>query len=276
MQLEWNKYLEGIALFKEHQGLVWLCCLVLFIVLWKRKLLKGNALWTTIMLIGCAVLFPVTALVLLKAYTPYFDWLELQSLFPSVLAMGYLGVILFDYLKEQRIPGIKYRKVVNALLAATSVVILFAVATTFHGMDTRGKANERGVPVESAEVFAALEECVTADAIVLAAPSEMLTYTRLYNRNWQPLYGKDLWNPKAAGYIDSGYTTEYQYYEYLEQMEPQLEERSGFISLVEDGRADCIIVPHYWSLWLNDVEGYEVVSLTDSYAGIIKKELLTK
>ncbi len=274
MQTEWNRFLEGIALYKQYQGLVWLCCIVLFVVLWKRKVLKGNALWITSLLLGGMVVFPLTAMALLKAYTPYYHWLDLQSLFPVCLLMGYFGVILFDYLKEQRIPRWELGKNGKIVVAAISVVTVFAVATAFHGMDKQDSADQNGVPVTTAEAFAALEENITTAEIVLAAPSKMLTYARLYNPSWELLYGRDLWESKAAGYIYSGYTTEYQYYEYLEQMEPVLEEREKFISLVEEGQADCVIVPYYWSAWLVDVEGYEVVSLTDSYAGIIKEELL--
>ncbi len=276
MQTGWNRFLEGITLYKQYQGLVWFCCIALFVVLWKRKSLKSNALWITSLLLGGVVIFPLSAMALLRVYTPYYHWLDLQSLFPVGLWMGYFGVVLFDYLKEQRIPGWKLGKAGKMLVAAVGVMMVFAVATTFHGMDKEEAADDFGVPMQSAEAFAMLEKNITTEDVVLVAPSEMLTYARLYNPNWKPLYGRDLWDSKAAGYIYSGYATEYQYYEYLEQMEPVLEERDTFIALVEEGVADCIIVPHYWSVWLVDVDGYEVVSLTDSYAGIIKKELLTK
>jgi len=274
MQLEWNRYLEGVKLFKQYQGLIWICCFALFVILFKNKKEHKNALWITMLLIGCMVLFPVTALILLKVFTPYYDWLDLQTLFPFALPMGYLGLTIFDYLKEQRIPGFKFSKNKNTWVAAFSVLVLFAVATTFHGMDAQEKADENGVPIKMSEAFLAVDERIEAETIVLAAPSDMLAYARLYNLNWEPLYGKDLWNSKAASYINSGYTTEYQYYEFLNQMEPKAEERDDFIALIEEGAADCVIVPQYWSVWLLELDGYDVVPLTDAYAGIIKKELL--
>lgn len=276
MQLEWNRFLTGIALFKQNQGLVWICCLAVFVVLFKRGMLKENAFWVTSALLSGVVLFPASAIVLLKVYTPYFNWLDLQVLFPTTILMGYLGVILFDDLKARCIPGLKWNKNKNSLLAAMSVVVLFAVATSFHSVDVRIKPDKNGVPVQTAEVFAAVEAYVTEESFVLAAPSEILTYTRLYNASWRPLYGRDLWDQKAASYIQSGYTTEYQYYEFLEQIELELEVREDFIVLVESGTADCVIVPAHWSVWLEDVEGYEVAPLTDSFVGIIKKDLLTK
>lgn len=274
MQLEWNRFLEGVMLFKQQQGLVWLCCVAGFVILFCSKKERKNPLWITMLLMGCMILFPVTALVLLKGFTPYYDWLDLQAIFPVALLMGYLGLKTFDYLKEKRIPGIQYSQTKNKLVAAVSVVCLFAVATTFHAFGAQEKADASGVPMETSKVFTALSETVDTEKIVLAAPSDMLSYTRLYNPEWQPLYGRDLWNSKAASYIDSGYTTEYQYYEFLNQMEPRAEERDDFIALIEEGMADCIIVPEYWSVWLLELDGYEVVTLTDSYVGIIKKELL--
>lgn len=274
MQLEWNRFLEGFALFKQYQGLIWICCIVAFVILFKKGKLGTNVLWLTSIVLGIATLFPLTAIVLLKAYTPYYNWLDLQGVFPVMLLMGYFGIAVFSYLKEQTVPGHTYKKVGKICIATVCVLVLFLAATSFHGFDKREEADEKGVPVETSKVFEALEGYVGEEELVLAAPSEILTYARLYNANWKPLYGKDLWNPKAAGYINSGYTIEYQYYEYLEQMEPELEERSEFVSLVEEGHADCIIVPFYWSVWMQDIKGYEAISLTDSHVGIIKKELL--
>lgn len=274
MQLEWNRFLEGITLFKQYQGLVWLCCIAVFALLYKERKPYTSTLWIVSLGLGVMVLFPGTALVLLKVYTPYYSWLDLQGVFPSVLLMGYLGVTLFSYLKEQPVPGLAHKKVGKITIAAVCVVVLFATATTFHGFDQRAKADGRGVPVETSKAFAALEEYVEDKEIVLAAPSEVLMYTRLYNANWQTLYGRDLWDGKAASYIDSGYETEYQYYEYLEKIEPELEVRAGFAPLVEEGKVDCIIVPYLWTYWMDEINGYEIVSLTDSYVGIIKKDLL--
>ncbi len=274
MQLEWNRFLEGVALFKQYQGFVWLCCIATFVILHKQHKLNKNALWVTALLLGILVFLPVTAIVLLKGYTPYFNWLDLQGVFPIVLLMGYLGVTLFSYLQKQAVPGLRAKAGVQVVIAMACVVVIFVTATNFHGFDERGKADNHGVPVEVSEVFDALAEYVGEEPVVLAAPSNVLQYTRLYNHNWKQLYGRDLWDPKAASYIDSAYEEEYQYYEYLEKIEPELEARDGFAPLVEAGKADCIIVPHLWTYWMEEMEGFEVISLTDSYVGIIKKDLL--
>lgn len=274
MQLEWNRFLEGVALFKQYQGLVWICIAAAFVILYHNRKICKNALWMTVLLQGGLLLLPVTAIFLLKVYTPYYHWLDLQGVFPTVLCMGYLGTELFGFLKEKRVPGLGIKKGVRMCVAALCVVVLFMAATSFHGFDKRGKADDKGVPVEVSEAFDALTEQISDEPIVLAAPSNVLKYTRLYNYNWTQLYGRDLWDAKAASYIDSGYTTEYTYYEYLEKVEPVLEERAGFAPLVKEGKADCIIVPYLWTYWLEEIEGYEVVSLTDSYVGIIKKDLL--
>lgn len=273
MQLAWNSFLEGVALFKQYQGFVWLCCVAAFVILWKQHKLK-NALWGTALALGVAALFPATAIVLLKGYTPYYNWLDLQMMFPTTLLMGYLGVTIFSYLKERRVPGFSAKRTVRVCVAAACVAVLFLTATSFRGFDERGKASDKGVPVEISKVFDALADYVQDEPVVLAAPSDVLQYTRLYDYNWQQLYGRDLWDQKAASYIDSGYTTEYQYYEYLEKIEPELEVRDGFAPLVEEGKADCIIVPYLWTYWMEEMDGYEVVTLTDSYVGIVKKDLL--
>ena len=274
MQLEWNRFLEGLALFKQHQGLVWICFVALFTILFAKQKIKGNALWMTALVLGVATVLPVTALVLLKFYTPYYNWLDLQNVFPTVLCMGCLGVYLFEYLKERDIPGVRMGKAAKGCIAAICVAILFVTATTFYGMGEREQADAHGVPVETAKAFEALEEVVSAESMVVVAPSHVLQYVRFFNNNWETLYGRDLWDGKAASYIDSGYDTEYQFYEYLEMLEPELEARDGFAPLVESGKADCIIVRQLWTYWMEAYDGYEVVPLTDSYVGVIKKDLL--
>ena len=110
----------------------------------------------------------------------------------------------------------------------------------------------------------------------MAAPPEMLQYARLFEPSWRPVYGRDLWSSKSASYINSGYDREYQYYTLLADARLPEDECTELISLINEGYADCIIVPDFWLEIMSGMPEYEPVRLTSSYIGIMKKGLLTE
>ena len=275
MQLEWNKWIEGMTAFKTGQGMLWIFCLILFVLLWYRGELK-HRLFVASIVLGILTICPVTAVVLLKIYTPFYDWSDLQQILPMMLLLAVLGVEAFGFLKDMAVPGLRLGQTAKNIISGVCVVILFMAATNFHGFDERPEANTSGVPVETAEVFEALYDVVGDQPIVLAAPGEILQYTRLFEADWQPLYGRDLWSAKAASYINSGYDTEYEYYTLLGKAEPETEEYDRLTALINEEQVDCVIVPYYWLEEMGDMSVYEPVVLTDIYTGIIKKDLIIK
>lgn len=276
MQLEWSRFLNGIAVFKESQGMFWLLSAAVLVFGLKTGLYKKHRWLLTSLVLGVLVLFPVTAVVLLKGYTPFYNWNDLQQLFPITLLLSIGGVELYTYISKQSIPGLRFGKVVQAMISAFLMVVLLLVSTNFHGFDSRQKADEHGIPVESAEVFAALYEIVGDEAIALAASPEMLQYARVYEPAWKPVYGRDLWSGKAASYINSGYDWEWKFYNLLVDDLLPPEECEQLVTLINKEKADCIIVPDFWLETISDMPEYESVRLTDSYIGIMKKDLLAK
>lgn len=276
MQTEWSAWLKGLTAFKETQGFLWIGCVGFALLLWKKGRLYREPLWISSVVLGILVLCPVTAMVLLKVYSPFYNWLDLQGVFPMTLFAAMLGVEIFEYIKIKKVPGLSTGTLTRMALAAGSVVVLFCVATNFHGLDKHPEADSHGVPVETAVVLESLQGYVGEKSIVLAAPSEILLYTRLYNAEWKPFYGRDLWSGKAASYINSGYTIQYRFYEYLEKAELTAEESIDFVCLIQEAYPDCIIVPAYWEDQLGKVEGYGYCFLTDAYKAMIKEELLSQ
>ncbi len=274
MQLEWSRFLSGITAFKERQGMLWLFCLVLFILLWRKGQLKRHGLFLTSLILGILVICPMTAVVLLKGYTPFYDWFDLQLLLPTTLLIALLGVEVFWFLKDLDIPGLRLGRIAKNIISGGCVAAVLLVATNFHGFDQNPEADEHGVPMHVAAVFEALHQVIGDEPIVLAANSDLLQFTRLYDSDWRPFYGRDLWSGKSASYINSGYDKEYEYYSFLQKEQLTEEEQGKFISLINDGQVDCIIVPAFWLDGIRHVEAYDAVLLTDSYAGIIKKDLL--
>ena len=276
MQLEWNRWLDGLSSFKEEQGLLLLFCVVVLGIWLKRAADKERAF--VLLSTGlCVLVFcPFSAVVLLKGYTPFYDWLDLQLIFPSVLLLSYGGMELLIYLFKTEIPGLRLNRQWKGFVACGCIVILLLAGTTFHAFDRRSKADENGVPVEVSAVLKSIREEVGEHPLVLAAPSKILLYTRLFEDDWIPLYGQDLWSPKAASYINSGYEVEYQYYELLEKEWLEQEEFRKLEQLLLDGPAECVIVPSGWITEMELLADWQLIEGNDFYTGIIKKDLVTE
>jgi hypothetical protein len=226
--------------------------------------------------LGVLVLCPLSAIVLLKGYTSFYDWMDLQLLFPFTRLLGYGGTVLILYLYRAEIPGLQLGKPWKMLIAWCCTAMVLFVGTTFHTFDVRSKAADSGVPVEVAEVLKTIQDEIGEYPLVLAAPSEVLLYTRLYEGKWEPLYGRDLWSPKAAGYINSGYDLEYRYYELLEKDWLEEEEFSQLQELILTGPAECVLVPSGWIKELALPADWKIIEGNSLYTGIIKKDLVTE
>ncbi len=279
MQLEWNRWLEGITTFKQEQGLFLIFLSALLMFFGQKGKIKNNRLFPALILLGLGAFFPLTAMILMKIFTPFYDWMDLQQLLLLPLFMALFGVVGTFVITKREFPGecfFAVRPWVKRIASIVCVMLLFMVGSGFHVFDKETKADEQGVPVETAVVFGALYELIGEEPVVIAAPSKLLQYVRLYESDWIPLYGRDLWSGKAAGYVHSGYDTEYEYYVFLERGELNVDERPGFASLVAEGQADCVIVPYYWREDYCPEETYALLALTPEYNVIIKKELVAQ
>lgn len=260
MLLEWNRWLEGMTTFKEYQGLLWIFVLGLFTVLWYRGRLQENRLMICSAILAVCTVFPLSAMILLKGFTPFYDWMDLHQVFPMMLLLAVLAVEVTE----------RFGKATGLIC----VGVLLLVATGFHGFDKTEPADVHGVPAAYAEAFESLDQMIDRDDVVIAAKADLLQYVRLYDATWQPLFGRDLWNGKSASYINSGYDVEYAYYTFLEQAELKDKAPAEFIALVQGGEADCIIVPYYWKDAYSQIPGYQLHILTESYNVIIKEDLV--
>ena len=143
MQLEWNRFWNGIANFKENQGLLWLFCAVA-IVYGLKKASQEKRRWLIVSLIlGALVLFPVTAVILLKFYTPFYGWNDLHQLVPFALLIGFGAVELYEFLVTKSIPGMSMSPVAKRMVSGLCIMVLLFAATNFHGFDGRLKAEKQ-------------------------------------------------------------------------------------------------------------------------------------
>lgn len=276
MQLEWKEYVSGLSLAKAGYGMLWLFCIVFLIVWFFKRYRRGRRLFLASAFLGILVFCPLTAVALLKIYTPFYTWSDLQFLFPIMLLSAFLGTEAFVYIKKIAVPGLRVGGYANTIIGIVLLVLLFLSATNFKVFNNISQQHENGVPIEAYELFEALDKAVSQEEILLAAPSEYLQYTRLYKASWCPLYGRDLWDGRAASYIYSGYGEEYEYFTILDTLWLSEQEYAQVHAWLEEGVLDCMIVPVYWLEKVLPVSGYEAVGLADIYVGIIKEDLLVK
>lgn len=276
MQLEWDRFIQGITEFKTGQGLFGVFCAAVFLYCFFREKTRGNRFFATSFFLGLIIVCPLTAVMLLKVYTPYYDWKDLQQLFPMIILLAYGSVELFSFLRKQSIPGLRVNQKIRSLLGIACIMSLLVVATNFYGLDKYETVDDKGIPVATSEVFDSLKQVTGDQTFILAAPPEMLQYARMYEANWQPIYGRDLWSGKAASYINSNYQWEYEYYTLLEDAGLMEEERVRLVEVINEGRADCIIVPDFWLEFMSGMPKYDSVRLTASYIAIMKKDLVTR
>lgn len=273
MQLEWNKWLDGITAFKENQGMLWIFSMAVLVVMWRKASKSQQKLLCFSALTGVLIICPVTAVILLKGYTPFYDWLDLQQFLPLVLLLGFGATELISWMQKREVPGLHLKQMAKTIISILCVVVMLFAGTTFHAFDSQAEADENGVPTEVAEILEPLHNMFADKPLVLAAPSDVLMYVRLYEINWQPLYGRDLWSSKAASYINSGYDVEYEYFELLEKEELSEEEFGQLRTLIIEGTAECVIVPAGWIAEMGQLPDCVLVNLNDSYTGIIKKDI---
>ena len=276
MQLEWTRWLEGMTAFKEGQGMLWIFIVVLFAVLWHRRTLVRSRLLLASAVFGFLIVVPLSAVVLLKGFTPFYDWMDLQQLLPLNLLNALFCMLLIELLQKNLIPDMMFRDTWKKVVSLGCVVVLLLTATNFHGFDYRASADEHGVPLETAEALDAVYVLVGDTPVVIAAKGDMLQYVRMYEPAWQPLYGRDLWSGKSASYINSGYDVEYEYYTLLEQAELDDGDQADFLELLSRKDADLVIVPYYWREAYSQIPEYELIVLTDRYNVIIKKDLIAE
>lgn len=275
MQSEWNKWLTGLTSFKEDQGMLLIFVLAIIVAYWKKDAQNQRKLIVFTAGMAVCILCPLTAVILLKGYTPFYDWLDLQLLLPMVIVLAWGGTEFVFQLSEMEVPGVHLNGIAKTIISIFCAIILLFSGTVFHGLDPKTAADQNGVPVEVAEIFEPIYADFGDKPLVLAAPSKILKYTKLYEANWKPLYGRDLWSPKAASYINSGYDVEYELYELLEKAQLDEEEFVELTNLIFEEQVDCVIVPSYWIADMEKLTGQLLlVDLTDAYTGIIKEDLM--
>ncbi len=189
-------------------------------------------------------ILPVTAAILMKYQTLFYDYQWIWSLVPvtAVIALG--GTV---FLREQWKTGGGYRTFGRNVLLTLLCVGTLVLCSNPDGADKGVRASAQ----ERAQAAAVLERAreVCGDDFCLWAPQEILEYVRELDGSVRLLYGRNMWDEALNAYSYDVYSEDikalYLWMEHLrdygaEISEAELREQvqKGFAS-----GADCILLP---------------------------------
>ncbi|MCD8326694.1 MAG: hypothetical protein LUC90_08470 [Lachnospiraceae bacterium] len=266
------KWQEGVTFFKQEQGVVLLLFAVsIFLILrWAKETDARFAKSAGIL--GLAVFVPVTAALLLCGYSGFYDWQDLLLAVPlmPVIALG--GCLVVENTGGSA-PRAEKRgqECLWTVISLLCVLFLSMAATNFHVFDEQEKSDGYGIPAWAGEAFDTLKEAVGDRELQILGDNDLIMYARLYCTDWYPVYGRDLWDTQAMGYV------EYDYAEAETQIGSilALDTLSGdnakiLISYVEEIQPDCLIALSSWEEVLSTPADYNLVTLSGQYIAYIK------
>lgn len=231
---------------------------------------KGH-LWrlmTYAFIMAAAVIFPLTAVLLMKYQTKFYDYKWLWSVVPVTLIIAYGAAGTYLEVCRCRLKGNVLKQ---AGLAAVGLAVIFLCGNlnvgSCEGADT---AMDK---VRTAKILDKLVESGDTDTICMWAPKEILAHVRGLNGQIQLLYGRNMWDVALNAYAYDVYDQEtialYEWMEGLTEGNPtEFTKEEWTVACVALETAlnkgvNCIVIPT-----LSTVEVTEEISscVTDAAA----------
>lgn len=229
---------------------------LLFVI--KLKGPKGRLLiYTGIMTVVC--ICPVTAAVLMKYQTEFYDYRWIWSMVPvtAIIALG--GTV---FLSEQCKNGKGWQVFFhNVIMTFASVVMLFLCGGLGVGSVDAVQAESTRVHAENI-LTQVRQQC--GEEACLWAPADILEYARIDGKT-ELLYGRNMWDVALDAYSYDTYNEEekelYQWMEHLDDwaIEISVEDVEEYVSRGFSAGAECILLPTEMSEWLPESESEAVL-----------------
>ncbi len=253
----WENWWNYVVEFKELHSLILLIPLAVLLLYQESKQNDNKVFVRFVVIIGVLLFVPLFAIPLEILYTGFYDWNDLFVLLPVAILLPYACVLSLEYLKGKRVCWM------------LALVILLLAGTDFRVFTDTQAMGENGIPKEATEVFQSVEELMGEEEFQIAAPTQILAYTRLYDVTWKPAYGRDLWERDGAKYISSSYTWEYELYNILEALPLDAETAERLRSIVLSYEIDCLIVRSYWVEVLGEIPGKRIEEVSENFVAYV-------
>lgn len=235
--LGWENYIESGKLAAL------LLAALLFLWFHRKQAEQRLLLYTTVMTFCCIV--PVTAVLLMKYQTKFYDYEWVWSMVPLTAVIAYgIAFFLTEYWKDFR--GAEWRKGVPVTMLLLAVVLLSG------GMG-RQVWDKDAQKAEQQQAYKVLEQIAAKSPdgnLCLWAPREIMEYARETNGNIRLPYGRNMWDIYLNGYAYDTYDEKMKMlYQWMEQAGagediPDREKRLGeCVQYALDAGVDCILLP---------------------------------
>ncbi|MCD8131384.1 MAG: hypothetical protein LUE16_08920 [Lachnospiraceae bacterium] len=291
------KWQEGVADFKPEQGAVLLLFAASIFLIFQAGGMTRKRFASASVVLCLLTFLPFTAAFLLCGYSGFYDWQDLLVTVPviPVLALGGClaaerssdGIVDLGTTDEERPEELfesadtagggntarmkkRDKRRLWTAAAPLCVLFLFFAATNFHVFDSQEESEGYGIPAWAGEAFDSLREAVGERELQILGNNDLIMYARLYSADWYPVYGRDLWDIQAKGYVEYDYGELSQICDILAQDTISAGNSKVLISYVKETQPDCLIVLSSWEPELAMPADYNLVTLSGQYIAYIK------
>lgn len=192
---------QGWIGFAEQGKFAALLLMVLLFLWFRREKCKEQLLlvYTTI-IVGCCI-FPITAAVLMKYQTLFYDYEWIWSYVPLTIMIAYGIVVFWTELcgkqKKEASAG-KRNRIYPAGLGIVIITIIFLCGRL--GSIVEGAEPDRLQRQNTGKVLEALVQESEGQEICLWAPKEIMSAARGQNADVRLIYGRNMWEAALGAY----------------------------------------------------------------------------
>lgn len=199
-------------------------------------------------ILAAAVIFPLTAVLLMKYQTKFYDYKWLWSVVPVTLIIAYGAAGFYLELCRNRLKGNVFKQ---AGLAAVGLAVIL-LCGNLNGASCEG-ADTAMDKARTAKLLDKLAESGDTDTICLWAPREILAHVRGQNGQIALLYGRNMWDAALNAYAYDVYDQEtIDLYEWMEGLtegefkefakEERMQAHKALETALNKG-VNCIVIP---------------------------------
>lgn len=176
-------------------------CSLLFLYLIKPK--ENRTIRIYSLITAVFLFFPLTAFVIVRYRTGYYDYASLWSLLP-VTVVAALGLTEAAELLQKKTVGKRWIRYAGyAGLAAA--VALCGTLSPFHTDLEKSRGFEK-TSLQETEVLECLAGQEEWEGLRIWAPDKIVEEARAYDGSLQLVYGRDMWNNALSGYTFDVYS----------------------------------------------------------------------
>lgn len=252
-----NNAWSGWLYYTEHGKFAALLLVVLLFLWFRREEVGRELLVYSTIAAGCCI-FPVTAMLLQKYQTLFYDYVWIWQYVPLTMLLAYgITVFLAEQWKNYKKEAMKKGETVTRKNKWQCIGVTVAVAAVVLLCGSLGKpvfsAKEAQAEREHAyTVLEALAECAGDEEIFLWAPEEIMSYARAYDGNIRLIYGRNMWEKALMGHSYDTYgDVEESMYQWMKSVEADGNQEAeifltGGVSCMEaawDYGVNCILLP---------------------------------